>query len=330
LQYKDYYATLGVAKDASQDDIQKAYRKLARKFHPDVNKDAGAESKFKDISEAYEVLKDSDKRAKYDRYGSAWKAAQQHGGTPPPGFEEFNFGAAGGQGPGPSGGFEWDFGSGPSGFSSFFEMLFGQMGAGGGPGGAPRGWRGGAARPEDFHTAGADHEAVLQLRLEDAARGGHRDLTLQDPTTGQSRTYRVNIPAGIHPGKRIRLAGRGGKGVGQGQSGDLYLRVELLPDPRFRLEGNDLHATVELTPWEAALGAEIAVPTLAGPVQVRIPPGSSSGRKIRLRGKGFPAHGDTHGDLYAELKIVVPEHPSEDERRLFEELAKKSHFAPRG
>ncbi len=324
MQYKDYYATLGVAKEASQDDIQKAYRKLARKFHPDVNKDAGAEAKFKEISEAYEVLKDSDKRAKYDRYGSAWKAAQQHGGAPPPGFEEFdfNFGPAGGPG-GPGGGFDWDFGAGPSGFSSFFEMLFGQMGGG-------AAGRRGAGGPQAFHSAGADHEAVLRLSLEDAARGGQRDLTLQDPTTGESRTYRVNIPAGIHPGKRIRLAGRGGKGVGQGQAGDLYLRIELAADPRFRLEGSDLHSTVPVSPWEAALGAEISVPTLAGPVQVRIPPGSSSGRKIRLRGKGFPAHGDSHGDLYAELRIVVPEHPSEEERRLFEELAKKSDFTPRG
>lgn len=321
MQYKDYYATLGVPKDSSQEDIQKAYRKLARKYHPDVNKDAGAEAKFKDIAEAYEVLKDPGKRSKYDRYGSAWNAAQQHGGAPPPGFEEFDFNFGPGGAPG---GFDWDFGTGPSGFSSFFEMLFGGARSGG-----ARGGRGRAARPERFSTGGADHEATIQLALADAARGGQREISLQDPTTGESRRYRVTIPAGIRPGQRIRLAGRGGKGVGGGEAGHLYLKVELQTDPRFRLEGSDLHTVVPVTPWEAALGGEVSVQTLEGPLTVRIPAGSSSGRKIRLRGKGFPERGGGHGDLYAEIRVVVPENLTEDERRLFERLAETSRFRPR-
>jgi len=323
LDYKDYYAVLGVPKDASQDDIQKAYRKLARKFHPDVNKESGAESKFKDISEAKEVLSDADKRAKYDRYGSAWKAAQEHGGTPPPGYEDFqfDFGNGGGFGGGfPGGGFS----AGGTGFSSFFDMLFGGSGAGarGGFGG-----RGGGAR--EWASQGADHEAQLALSLEEAAHGGERDLMLSDPSTGGRRNFRVKIPAGIKSGQRIRLSGRGAQGTGGAAAGDLFLKVEIAPDPRFAWEGEDLITKVPVAPWEAALGGEIEVPTLGGKVKVRIPAGSTTGRRIRLRGKGYPAKSGP-GDLYAEMKVVVPDTLTARERELYQELSEASEFKPRG
>jgi len=310
LEYKDYYAVLGVPKDASQDDIQKAYRKLARKHHPDVNKDPGAEAKFKEISEAKEVLGDPEKRKTFDRYGSAYSHARTHGGAPPPGFEDFRFDF--GDGGGSSG---FDFGG--SGFSSFFEMLFG--GAGGARGQRAPSWR----------SAGADHEAHLDLTLEEAAHGGEREIRLADPTQGQSRAYRVKIPRGVRAGQKIRLSGRGGQGSGGGQAGDLYLKVGIAPHPHFRLDDKDLTTRVLVTPWEAALGAEVDVPTLNGPLRVKIPAGSSSGRKIRLRGKGFPAAGGEPGDLLAEIQVVVPESLSEREKQLFEELKETSTFKPR-
>jgi curved DNA-binding protein len=312
LEYKDYYAVLGVPKDASQDDIQKAYRKLARKHHPDVNKDAGAEARFKEISEAKEVLGDPEKRKTYDRYGNAYSHARNHGGAPPPGFEEFRFDFGDG-----GGGFSgFDFGG--SGFSSFFEMLFGGAGAGR------------SQRAQTWRSAGADHEAHLDLTLEEAAHGGEREIRLAEPGQGQSRAYRVKIPRGVRAGQKIRLSGRGGQGSGGGQAGDLYLKVAIAPHPHFRLEDRDLTTRVLVTPWEAALGADVDVPTLEGPLRVRIPAGSSSGRKIRLRGKGFPAAGGEAGDLLAEIQVVVPESLSEREKQLFEELKEASTFRPRG
>lgn len=312
MEYKDYYAVLGVPKDASQDDIQKAYRKLARKYHPDVNKDAAAEARFKEVSEAKEVLTDPEKRAKYDRYGAAWNHARAHGGAPPPGFEEFHFDfGEGGKG---FGGF--DFGG--SGFSSFFDMLFG--GAGGGRGTQSRPWS----------TQGADHEARLELTLEEAAHGGEREIRLNDPALGQNRAYRVKIPRGVRAGQRIRLSGRGGQGSGGGKAGDLYLKLEIAPHPRFRWDDGDLAVRVPVAPWEAALGGEVDVPTLDGALRVRIPAGSSSGRRIRLRGKGFPAADGTAGDLFAELQVVVPETLTEKEKELFEGLRATSAFRPRG
>jgi curved DNA-binding protein len=321
LDYKDYYATLGVKKDASQDDIQKAYRKLARKFHPDVNKDPAAEMKFKEVGEAYEVLKDPDKRKKFDQFGSAWKRAQQ-GGGPPPGYEGFEFGGFdgfdfGGFGGGPGGG-------GAEGFSSFFEMLFGS----GGPGGAGgrRAPRGGAGRGR---MRGGDTEATIQLNLDEAIRGGSREITLSDAETGQRQTLSVRIPEGIRPGQKIRLAGKGQPGFDGSPAGDLLLKVEILPDPRFRIEGSDIHTTVPVAPWEAALGGEAEVETPTGSVRVRIPAGTSSGRKIRLRERGLSAPGGTKGDLFAEFRIVVPEQLSERERALFEQLAEESEFRAR-
>jgi curved DNA-binding protein len=317
LDYKDYYETLGVTREVSQDEIQKAYRKLARKFHPDVNKDPQAEVKFKEIGEAYEVLKDPDKRKKYDQFGSAWKHAQQRG-APPPGWEGFDFSNLGGQG----GGF--DFGGG-DGFSSFFEMLFGRGGAGGrrGPRVPPRGGEGFGGQ------GGGDSEAQISLTLEEALRGGNRELTLSDPATGQRKNLSVKIPAGVRSGQRIRLAGQGQPGLGGGPAGDLYLRIEVQPDLRFRVEGADLYTQVPVTPWEAALGGDAEVETPEGPVRIRIPEGSSSGRKIRLRERGFKKATGERGDLFAEIRIVIPDRLSPQERELFQQLAETSEFRAR-
>jgi curved DNA-binding protein len=305
LDYKDYYAVLGVGKESSQDDIQKAYRKLARKYHPDVNKDPKAEAKFKEIGEAYEVLKDPDKRKKYDQFGMAWNRT----GGPPPGWEGFDFGQ-GSAGFG-GGGFNFSGFGGSGGFSDFFEMLFGA----GGPGAArgPRG-AGFASQP------GAHSEATLPLTVEEAVRGGARELTLSDPATGQRRTLTVRIPEGVRPGQKIRLAGKGTSGFGGGPPGDLLLKVEILPDPRFRVEGSDIHTAVPLHPWEAALGGDADVETPTGPVRIKVPAGSSSGRRIRLRGKGLTQSGGEKGDLFAEIRIVVPDRLSERERELYEQL----------
>lgn len=328
MEFKDYYQTLGVERGASQDEIQKAYRKLARRYHPDVSKEANAEDRFKEISEAYEVLKDPEKRQKYDQFGSAWKQARQTG-QPPPGFEGFHFDFGS---PGAGGGFRFEgdpsafSGMGGSGFSDFFEALFGgQRGARGPASQAGFGGRsgfGGAGR-------GADQEATIQLGLEEAARGGKREIGLTDPTTGGTKNLAVSIPPGVKPGGRIRLHGQGSPGPGGGPAGDLYLKVEVLPHPDLRLEGHDLHTTVPVAPWDAALGGRAEVPTLDGPLTIKVPPGSSSGRRIRLKGKGFPRRNGEAGDLFAELRIVVPETLSTEERELFEKLAASSTFDPR-
>jgi curved DNA-binding protein len=314
VDYKDYYGVLGIARDASQDEIQKAYRKLARKYHPDVNRNAGAEDKFKEINEAYEVLKDADKRSKYDRFGSAWKAAQQQGNTGGPGFsgfegfEGFDFGNFGAGRPG---------GAAPGGFSSFFDMLFGGR-PGGEPGAGP--WA---------NAGGHDQEATITLSLEEAAAGGKRQIGVTEPGNGAPRTLTVNIPAGVKPGGRIRLRGRGGAARRGGERGDLYLRVEVLPDARFRLDGQDIRTTLEITPWEAALGGQVPVETLTGRVTVRIPPGSSSGRTIRLRGHGYPRPTGEKGDLLAEVRIVIPAQLSDEEKALYQQLADRSSFRAR-
>jgi len=314
LDYKDYYASLGVKKDASQEDVQKAYRKLARKYHPDVNKDPKAELKFKEIGEAYEVLKDPEKRQKYDQFGSAWKNARQTG-APPPGWEgtQFDFGNSG-----------FDFrgfgGGGGGGFSDFCEMLFGA----GGPGGRRRGGGGFGAEPGFGPQAGGNAEATLQVTLEEAIQGGTREISLTDPSSGQRRNLSVRIPAGVRSGQKIRLAGQGGPGVGGGAAGDLLLKIEIQPDPRFRVEGSDIHTTVAVSPSEAALGGEAEVETPSGAVRVKIPPGSSSGRKIRLRNRGLSRPDGDKGDLLAEIRIMVPERLTERERELYEQLAEAS------
>lgn len=315
MEYHDYYSTLGVDKKAQADEIQKAYRKLARKYHPDVNKDPEAESRFKEINEAYQVLSDEEKRTKYDQFGSAWNRAQTSG-EPPPGYEDifsqFGFGGGGGGATYTSAGGED--------FSSFFEMLFG--------GGQPRargGW-GGAAEPRA--ASGVDHETEISLTLEEAAKGGKREIALRD-ADGSRRVLKVKVPAGVRAGQKIRLRGQGGPGIGGGARGDLFLKVRHVPHPHFRLEGNALHTTLPVAPWEAALGGKAAVRTLNSPITVKVPAGSSSGRKIRLKGKGFPDGKDGHGDLFAEIRILMPEQLSAKEKELFEELGEVSSFEPR-
>jgi curved DNA-binding protein len=312
--FRDYYETLGVSRDASEEEIRRAYRSLARKHHPDVNKEEGAEDRFKEISEAYEVLRDKEKRERYDRLGANWRAGEDVSSAA--GFDGFARRGGTGRGASPAGGgFEdirLDFGGGE--FSDFFEGLFG------GRGGRTRR----ADRFDGFSTRGGDQEAELELSLEEAAQGGRRRFTLAD-----GRSFTVNVPPGVRDGQRIRLAGEGTPGMAGGPPGDLFLRVRLRPHPRFRVEGRDLYVDLPVTPWEAALGATVEVPTLTGTAKVKVPKASSSGRRLRLKGEGLPAPGGEKGDLYAVLQIVLPKRLTKEERELFERLAEVSKFNPR-
>ncbi len=322
VQYQDYYETLGVARDASQEEIRKRYRELARKYHPDVNKESGAEERFKQVAEAYEVLGDAEKRKRYDALGRNWHAGEEF--TPPPGFEEmfrgFGGGRGGAGGPGGFGGGAFEFDLGGGGFSSFFESLFG----GGGVGGARRtgarraGGRAHAARP------GATIEAVLELSLEELVAGGKKSFRVEPVGGGAGREYAVAIPPGTRDGTTIRLAGQGGAGPGGAPAGDLLLKVKLREHPRLRVEGDDVVARLDLSPADAALGAKLPVRLLQGSADVTIPPGSSSGKRLRLRGHGLPRKGGQRGDLIVELRIVVPAEPTERERELYEQLRQAS------
>jgi curved DNA-binding protein len=294
--FRDYYEVLGVPRGAGDEEIRSAYRKLAREYHPDVNKDPGAEDRFKEVSEAYEVLRDPEKREKYERLGANWKAGEDVSG-------------ASGFGGGFGGGGAQEFGDG-DGFSDFFESFFG--GRRGSPG------------FEGFSMRGGDQEASLEVTLEEAARGGKRMISLAD-----GRDFEVQIPPGVRDGQKIRLAGQGGEGASGGPAGDLYLRVRIKRHPRFRREGDDLVVEIPVAPWEAALGATVPVPTLDGNAKVKVPAGSSSGRRLRLKGEGMPGPGGRKGDLYASLRIVVPKKLEKRERELFEELAAVSRFDPR-
>jgi curved DNA-binding protein len=325
VKFRDYYEVLGVDRAAKQEEIQRAYRKLARKFHPDVNKAPDAEDKFKELSEAYEVLKDPEKRQKYDQLGANWKDGQDF--RPPPGWEtHFDFGRGGGPGQTE---FHW---GGTGGFSDFFETLFGGQHARGAPFGGMRGGGPGAG----WSQAGADQEATIRISLEDAFQGATKTITLQMQSVAadgqmsvQSKNYEVKIPKGILNGQKIRLAGQGGEGMGGGPRGDLYLKVELGPHALYDVEGRDLTLKLPITPWEAVLGAEVEVSTLSGPVTVKIPPGTQSGQKLRLKGKGMPHTKGAPGDLYVVIHIAVPKKPGDRERELFEELRKVSNFRPR-
>ena len=309
VAFRDYYEVLGVPRDASPDDIRAAYRKLARQYHPDVNKESGAEDRFKEVSEAYEVLRDPEKRERYDRLGANWKAGDDVSGAA--GFEGFEgFGRRGGGGFGE--GVRVEFGDAGD-FSDFFQSFFGSRARGAARGGF-----------DGFSTRGTDQEATLELSLEEAARGGRRKISL-----GPGRDYDVNIPAGVRDGQRIRLAGEGAPGIGDGPPGDLFLRVRLKPHPRFRVEGGDIHTDLPVSPWEAALGATVELRTLTGRTRLRVPPGSSTGRKLRLRGQGLPGPRGGHGDLYAHVKVMVPRKLSDKEREQFEQLAEASDFDPR-
>ena len=316
VQYKDYYETLGVPRSASDADIKKAFRKLAREHHPDVAKDKKrAEEKFKEINEAYEVLSDPDKRKKYDELGANWKSGAEF--RPPPGWEGFTGGRAQHGGMGAE---EFEFHFGGTGFSDFFEQLFGARGRGAGFG--QRGFA-----EEEFAERGRDIEGDILVTLDEVKHGSVRPVTVRHDS--RTETHQVKIPAGVAEGQRLRIAGRGESGSGGGESGDLYLRVRLAKHPDFDVEEHNLIYEAELTPWEAVLGANISVPTLDGRVNIKIPAGTQSGQKLRVRGRGLPERGGAHGDLIVVTRIEVPKRVTESERKLWEQLASESDFKPR-
>ena len=307
MEYKDYYKIMGVGRDATQEDIKRAYRKLARKYHPDVSKEADAELKFKDVNEANEVLKDPEKRAAYDQLGSNWNA--QQGFKPPPdwgtGFE-FHGAPEGGTGRGD--------------FSDFFESLFGQMGGGGGSRG--------------FHMQGEDHHAKILIDLQDSYHGASRSISLQVPevtpeghVVTRNRTLKVAIPKGIRQGQQIRLTGQGAKGQGSGRAGDLYLEVEFRPHRLYRVDGADVELKLPVTPWEAALGAKVKVPTPSGTIDLTIPPNSQAGKKLRLKGRGLPSR--PAGDLYVVLQLVLPSANDANARKIYQRMKEEVDFNPR-
>jgi curved DNA-binding protein len=310
MEYKDYYKILGVERGATQDEIKRSYRKLARTYHPDVSKAADAEAKFKEAGEAYEVLKDPEKRAAYDELGANWKQGQEF--RPPPNWDA---------------GFEFSGGgytqADASQFSDFFEQMFGGM----------RG-SGGFAGHREFHAQGQDHHAKVVIDLADAYAGAKRAITLRVPevdaqghVTVKDRTLNVTIPKGVREGQHIRLAGQGSAGMGKGQAGDLYLEVRFAPDPIFRVDGKDVTLDVPVAPWEAALGASIKVPTPEGPVMLKVPPGSTKGRTMRLKGRGLP--GKPPGDLHAILKIVLPPADTDKAKEVYKQMERELPFDPR-
>ena len=310
MEFKDYYAIMGVARDATQDEIKRAYRQLARKYHPDVSKAPDAEARFKEIGEAYAVLKDLEKRAAYDQLGSDWKAGQDF--RPPPGG---------------NGGFEFSGGGGADDrdFRDFFESIFGRRDEGGrhrqaGPG---------------HHARGQDHHAKVQIDLEDAYTGATRAITLQTPEVDEQgrvhlrkHTLNVTIPRGIRAGQHIRLAGQGMPGLGQGGAGDLYLEIEFRPHPHYRVEQRDVYFDLRVAPWEAALGAAVEVPVPNGTVELKVPAGATAGQKLRLKGRGIP--GSTPGDFYAVLQIALPPADTDAGRMFYNKMAEQfKSFNPR-
>jgi curved DNA-binding protein len=310
MEYRDYYQTLGVKRTASADEIKKVYRRLARKYHPDVSKEPNAEAKFKEVQEAYEVLRDPDKRAAYDQLGNEMKSGQEF--RPPPDWAS---------------GFE--FRGRPSGradpetdeqFSDFFSSLFGRAGA--------------FAQGEGRARGGRDHHARVDIDLEEAFQGGVRTLELRRPAQKSdgsvdlvTHAVKVTIPAGLTDGQQLRLTGQGEPGQGNGRAGDLYLEVHIRPHDLYHLEGRDVTVTLPVAPWEAALGATVTVPTLGGPVQMRIPEKSRAGQKLRLRGRGLP--GDPPGDEYLQLSIALPPADSPKARAFYEQMSRELPFNPR-
>ena len=303
MKYKDYYEVLGVERDADPAEIKRAYRRLARKYHPDVSKERDAEERFKELGEAYEVLSDRDKRATYDNLGSGWHSGDEF--SPPPGWEFASRGGAGFAGE------RFDF-------SDFLDSLFGG-------GGASRG----DPFAAHFHGAGGarggDERATIVITLEEAYKGGERALSLTNPRSG-ARRLKVRIPPGVREGQQIRLAGQGQAGPGR-HAGDLFLSVEFAPHPLFRADGKDVHLSLPVAPWEAALGATVKVPTLGGKVDLKIPPGSQSGRKLRLKGKGLG--GSQAGDQYVTLQIMTPAADTEAAKRAYRAMAQAFDFNPR-
>jgi curved DNA-binding protein len=339
VEFKDYYKVLGVTRTASGDDIRKAFRKLARTYHPDVAKDKkGAEEKFKEINEAYEVLGDADKRKKYDQLGADWKTGGARPGPGGQGYQTHSWRAGE-----PSGeGFEF----GGTGFSDFFEQFFGG-------GGRFEGGRGRAGLAEPETEKGQDVEAVLMVTLEEAMKGAIRPITLRRNTPcpdchgtgakgrqvcptcfgmGQVATtenYKVKIPPGVRDGQRLRLTGQGEPGSGGGPRGDLFLRVRMASHPDYRVEGGDLYYDLDLSPWEAALGAKVSVPLLSGSLSIKIPPCTQNGQRLRVKDRGLPGRGGESGDLYVVARIQMPKETTEAEKASWEQLARESHFNPR-
>ena len=313
MDYKDYYKIMGVARDAKADEIKKIYRRLARKYHPDVSKEPNAEAKFKEVQEAYEVLKDTEKRAAYDQLGSNYRSGQQF--TPPPDWgRDFEYSTQFG-------------GREDEGFSDFFSSLFGARSNFRDQG---RGGRGGGFAPHQ----GEDHVAKIQIPLEEAFRGGPQTIELKAPQVDEQghvsvtpRTLKVNIPAGVTAGQKIRLAGQGSPGAGGGPAGDLFLEVGFRPHPLFKVDGRDITLTLPVAPWEAALGATVQTPTLAGPVDLRIPAGAKAGQRMRLKGRGLP--GTPPGDQFVELKIVLPPADTPQAKALYEQMKTELDFDPR-
>lgn len=311
MDFKDYYKIVGVERDATQDEIKRAYRRLARKYHPDVSKEADAETRFKELGEAYEVLKDPEKRAAYDQLGADWKAGQDF--RPPPDWDA---------------GFEFSGGgytrADSSAYSDFFETLFGQgLGAAPHPG----------ARP-GFRARGEDHHAKVLIDLEDAYQGASRTITLRSPeldagghVVNREHSLNVKIPKGIRQGQKIRLSGQGAAGFGGDAAGDLYLEIEFKPHSLYRVEGRDIFLNLPVAPWEAALGATIKTPTPAGNVDLKIPAGTANGRKLRLKGRGIP--GNPPGDIYVIPQITLPPADSEKARDLYRQMEQELAFNPR-
>lgn len=309
MEYKDYYKVLGVEKNATPEEIKKRYRILARKYHPDVSKEKDAEAKFKEVREAYDVLKNPEKRKAYDRLGSHYHAGQ--GFTPPPGWQYTHNGGNGE---------EEMFGAG--GFSDFFESLFGQQ--------ARR-----QSKGAHFSQRGRDIHSKVVISLPEAFKGVERILQLQEPGINPQtkqvqtaiRTIKVKIPPGVTSGQQIRLAGQGNKGIGNAPNGDLYLEIQLADHPFYSVKSKDIYLSLPVTPWEAALGAKVEVPTLAGKIELTIPPHSQAGQKLRLKGRGLP--GNLPGDQYLTLVIYIPEPKNEQQRQLYQQMADAMPYNPR-
>jgi curved DNA-binding protein len=305
VEYKDYYQALGVDKTASADEIKKAYRKLVRKYHPDVSKHADADAKTKEINEAYDVLGDAEKRAAYDDLGRGYRPGQEF--QPPPDW-----------------GSQYDFGGADP--NDFFADLFANVGR--------RQRRGAGGGGRGFHMRGEDIHATIEIDLRDAYNGATKAVSLRVPQPDasgrahmQEKQLSVNIPKGVTEGQQLRLSGQGQPGMGEGGAGDLYLEIHFRHDPRYRVEGKDVYEDVPIAPWEAALGAKIAVPTPSGTVEVSVPAGSQTGRKLRLKGRGIPAK--PPGDLYLILNVVLPPATTDRARELYEQMARELAFNPR-
>lgn len=316
MEFKDYYKVLGVSRDAKDDDIKRAYRKLARKYHPDVSKEPNAEEQFKTVQEAYEVLKDPKKREAYNQLGSNWKSGQEF--RPPPDWQGFS-------GFDTSGFNTEDMGG--HGFSDFFEAIFGQHQSGS--------FRGAKRAHHARSMRGQDEVAKINITLEEAYLGGQKTIQIQMPEIdahGQlianKRTLKIQIPKGVISGQQLRLSKQGSKGLNGGEAGDLYLEINVEPHKRFTLQGHDIYITLPITPWEAALGRTIPVATLGGSVDMKIPPGAQAGQKLRLKGRGMP-YDNTSGDQYVLLQILTPPAKTTADRELYEKMAELMPFNPR-